>query len=59
MAMSDTNESSAIGGGPEVDGQPKSDWESINPPLDHFLQSLVGLANDGIEMGVTLTVGGS
>lgn len=32
--------------------------QSGAPELDHFLQSLVSLANTGIEMDITLTVGG-
>jgi hypothetical protein len=30
----------------------------IEPPLDHFLQAIVGIANNGIEVGVTLTISG-
>ena len=58
MAMSEMTERNVIGNGPEINSPQSSDSQSTNPPLDHFLQSLVGLANHGVEMGITLTVGG-
>ena len=52
------NENNVIGNESSATGKPEDTLHAATPALDYFLQSLVGLANDGLEIGITLTVGG-
>ena len=54
----DKNESNSIAKESCAPGEPEDQLSTAAPQLDYFLQSLVGLANDGLEIGLTLTVGG-
>jgi hypothetical protein len=56
--MDDKTEAQVNKSDSAVDDQPGPLSVAATQPLDHFLQSLVGLANIGVEIGLTLTVGG-